>query len=118
MSLRKIALILGISPTYLSLILSGRRPWRGNLKERYLELVNTFVNTPEANAQITNASNRNLYLKSGAEGGIRTHTPLREADFKSPKAHSPSGNVRLVNSFVSDRRLRGLSPRTCQFYEG
>ena len=30
----------------------------------------------------------------------------------------PTGDVRLVNSFVSDRRLRGLSPRTCQFYEG
>jgi predicted transcriptional regulator len=44
MSLRKIALILGISPTYLSLLLNGKRPWRGNLRERYLELVNTFVN--------------------------------------------------------------------------
>jgi integrase/recombinase XerC len=42
---------------------------------------------------------------------------LLAADFKSPKAHSPSGNVRLVNSFISDRRLRGLTPRTLQFYE-
>ena len=41
MSLRKIALILGISPTYLSLLLNGKRPWRGNLRERNLELVNT-----------------------------------------------------------------------------
>ena len=46
MSLRKIAKILGISPTYLSLLLNGKRPWRGNLKERYEELVNTFVNNP------------------------------------------------------------------------
>ena len=45
MSLRKQAKILGISPTYLSLLLNGKRPWRGNLRERYLELVNTFVNT-------------------------------------------------------------------------
>ena len=45
MSLRKIAKILGISPTYLSLLLNGKRPWRGNLKECYEELVNTFVNT-------------------------------------------------------------------------
>ena len=45
MSLRKIALILRISPTYLSLLLNGKRPWLGNLRERYLELVNTFVNT-------------------------------------------------------------------------
>ena len=59
MSLRKTAKILGISPTYLSLLLNGKRPWRGNLKERYEELVNTFVNTPKANDPITNASNRN-----------------------------------------------------------
>ena len=45
MSLRKQAKILGISPTYLSLLLNGKRPWRGYLRERYLELVNTFVNT-------------------------------------------------------------------------
>ncbi len=45
MSLRKISKILGISPTYLSLLLAGKRPWRGNLKERYEELVSTFVNT-------------------------------------------------------------------------
>ena len=48
MSLRKVARILGISPTYLSLLLNGKRPWRGNLKERYLELVNTCVNTPDS----------------------------------------------------------------------
>ena len=45
MSLRKIALILGISPTYLSLLLNGKRPWRENLKDRYQELVNSAVNT-------------------------------------------------------------------------
>ena len=50
--------------------------------------------------------------------GLEPSLPKREADFKSPKAHSPSGNVRLVNSFISDRRLRGLTPRTLQFYEG
>ena len=56
MSLRKVARILGISPTYLSLLLNGKRPWTGNLKERYEELVNTFVNTLEANTAITNVS--------------------------------------------------------------
>ena len=44
MSLRKIAKTLGLSPTYHSLLLNGKRPWLGNLKERYLELVNTFAN--------------------------------------------------------------------------
>ena len=32
--------------------------------------------------------------------------------------HSPSDNVRLVNSFISDRNLRGLSPNTIKFYKG
>ena len=56
MSFRKVARILGISPTYLSLLLNGKRPWRGNLKERYEELVNTFVTTPQANTSLTKAS--------------------------------------------------------------
>ena len=76
MSLRKIAKILGISPPYLSLLLNGKRPWRGNLKERYLELVNTFVNTQEANATIINSANGYSYLKHGGAEDIRTLDPL------------------------------------------
>ena len=45
MSLRKQAVILGIAPSYLSMLVNGKRPWRGHLKERYQELVNTSVNT-------------------------------------------------------------------------
>ena len=56
MSLRKITKILGISPAYLSLLLNGKRPWRGNLTERYEELVNPFVPTPQANTSLTKAS--------------------------------------------------------------
>ena len=56
MSLRNVARILGISPTYLSLLLNGKRPWRWNLRERYEELVNTFVPTPQANTSLTKAS--------------------------------------------------------------
>ena len=41
MSLRKQAVILGIAPSYLSMLVNGKRPWRGHLKERYQELVNT-----------------------------------------------------------------------------
>ena len=89
MSLRKQAKILGISPTYLSLLLNEKRPWLGNLKERYEERVNTVVNTPEANAAISNGPNGNLYVKSGAEGGIRTHKPVRAADFKSAASAIP-----------------------------
>ena len=70
MSLRKIAKILEISPPYLSLLLNGKRPWRGNLKERYLELVNTFVNIPEANPVIINGLNGYSYLKNAGSKGI------------------------------------------------
>ena len=65
MSLRKKAKILEISPTYLSLLLNEKRPWRGNLKERYEELVNTFVNT----------NDHVRYENTGALEGIRTPTP-------------------------------------------
>ena len=59
MSLRKIAKILGISPTYLSLLLNGKRPWRGNLKELYNELVNTFVNTNGGRSELEEERNLN-----------------------------------------------------------
>ena len=47
MTLRAMAKILGIPPAYLSLLVNGKRKWRGELKERYEALVNTFVNTEE-----------------------------------------------------------------------
>ena len=75
-SLRSKSKILGVSPTYLSLLLNGKRPWRGNLKERDLEL----VNTPEADSQQHGSSlmNREARLpvydaiESGAEERTRT----------------------------------------------
>ena len=45
MSLRKQARILGISHTYLSMLVNGRRKWPEKLKARYEELVTTFVTT-------------------------------------------------------------------------
>ena len=44
MTLRTMAKILGISPAYLSLLINGKRKWRGDLEERYQTLVNTSVN--------------------------------------------------------------------------
>ena len=74
MSLRKQAKILGIFPTYLSLLLNGKKPWRVNLKERYQELVNTFVNTPEAITPLPKASKDDFVSgkKDGGAGGTRT----------------------------------------------
>jgi hypothetical protein len=85
MSLRKKAKILGVSPTYLSLLVNGKRPWRGNLKERHQQLVNTSVNTPEGVSQVYGSSlvnskdlpfTRPLPDRSGAEEGTRTLTPI------------------------------------------
>ena len=46
MSLRQnCAKELGISPAYLSYMLNGKRPWRKDLYQRYLGVVNTFVNS-------------------------------------------------------------------------
>ena len=41
MSLRQQAKILGIAPSYLSMLVKGKRPWNPGVKERYDELVNT-----------------------------------------------------------------------------
>ena len=48
MSLRQIAKELGISPAYLSYMLNGKRPWRKDLYQRYMGVVNTFVNSDGA----------------------------------------------------------------------
>jgi hypothetical protein len=85
MSLRKKAKILGVSPTYLSLLVNGKRPWRGNREECYQELVNTSVNTQEATSHLVRRScghskalplRRPLPNRSGAEEGTRTLTLL------------------------------------------
>ena len=43
-SMRQIARELDISPAYLSYMLNGKRPWRKDLYQRYMGVVNTFVN--------------------------------------------------------------------------
>ena len=88
MSLRKIAKILGISPTYLSLLLNGKRPWRGDLKERYEEL----VNTPEARASMPQVSNATSVSekKGGGAGGTRTPDFLRAREALSQLSYSPT----------------------------
>ena len=39
MSLRQIAKELGISVSYLSLMVGGKRPWRGDLLQQYNQVV-------------------------------------------------------------------------------
>ena len=44
-SLRQIAHELDISPACLSYMVNGKRPWRKDLYQRYVGVVNTFVNS-------------------------------------------------------------------------
>ena len=60
MTLRTMAKILGISPSYLSLLINGKRRWRGDLKERYETLVNTFVNREENQPNIRSIKNKEI----------------------------------------------------------
>ena len=79
MSLRQEAKILGIAPSYLSMMVNGKRPWKPGIKERYDQLVNsgfmpeqgqsvnTFVNTPKIATQ----------LRGGREGfSTPTHSVM------------------------------------------
>ena len=54
------AKILGISPAYLSLLINGKRKWRGDLKERYETIVNTFVNRGENQLNIKSIKNQEI----------------------------------------------------------
>ena len=58
MTIRTMAKILGISPSYLSLLINGKRKWRGDLRERYETLVNTFVNKEENQLDIRSIKNK------------------------------------------------------------
>ena len=75
MTIRTMAKILGISPAYLSLLINGKRRWRGDLKERYETLVNTFVNGGASGNTFGGGNQSNTqaqYRNNGGAGGTRT----------------------------------------------
>ena len=57
LSLRQIANELEISPAYLSYMVNGKRPCRKDLYQRYMGVVNTFVNG-ESDENVTKAIKR------------------------------------------------------------
>ena len=83
MSLRKQAIILGITTSYLSMLVNGKRKWPDALRYRYEELVNTSVNT-QAQTVNNRGGGGGLTAKpsvAGAQGGSRTHTPFAGSGF-------------------------------------
>ena len=99
-SLREIAKELDISPAYLSYMVNGKRPWRKDLYQRYMGVVNTFVNTQaEPNAILTRELDfphvaRNVRQLHGVKGAARSTRAaptgtLKSAEF-GPEDH-PTG---------------------------
>ena len=89
---------LGISPAYLSYMLNGKRPWRKDLYQRYMGVVNTFVNSG-AGSEDTQAKRPPQQVaslgseKGGAGRGTRTHTSVKIADFKSAASAIPPSRL-------------------------
>ncbi len=78
MSLMQIAKELGISPAYLSYMLNGKRPWRKDLYQRYMGVVNTFVNSKAESVNKQTERPPRLTVFSGlttAGGGEGNRTP-------------------------------------------
>ena len=98
MSLRQIAKELGISGAYLSCMVNGKRPCRKDLYQRYMGVVNTFVNSKgdcvisqtERPPRLTVSSGS---FEVGAGRGTRTHTPAKVADFKSAASAIPPSRL-------------------------
>jgi len=78
LSMRQIAKELEISPAYLSYMLNGKRPWRKDLYQRYMGVVNTFVNSKAESVNKQTERPPRLTVSSGlitAGGGERNRTP-------------------------------------------
>ena len=100
-SMRQIAKELGVSPAYLSYTLNGKRPWRKDLYQRYMGVVNTFVNSEDAgvNSQRKRPPQVTVFpgvKEVGAGRGTRTHTPAKVADFKSAASTIPPSRLLKV----------------------
>ena len=73
MSLRAIAKELEISPAYLSYIINGKRPWRKDLHQRYLGVVNTH-----------NEYDNEICFDSAM---IKAHVPVAQGIERLPSKH-------------------------------
>ena len=94
MSLRQIAKELEISPAYLSYMLNGKRPWRKDLYQRYMGVVNS--DDGSVNSQLKRPPQLAVssgVKKFGAGRGTRTHTPAKVADFKSAASTIPPSRL-------------------------
>ena len=105
LSMRQMAKELEISPAYLSYMLNGKRPWRKDLYQRYMGVVNTLVNSDDAgiNSQLKRPPQLAVY--SGMDHGVAQsgRAPAWgvggrrfESDHPDQKKKMPSGDYRKV----------------------
>ena len=103
MSLRRIAKELGISPAYLSYMLNGKRPRRKDLYQRYMGVVNTFVNSDVVGVETQ------LDLGEGISPSQEEKSMERAMGFEPTTS--------CLGSKHSTPELRPLSVRDCNIFE-
>ena len=114
MSLRKQAVILGVTPSYLSMLINGKRKWPDALRHKYEELMNTAVNTQAES--VNNAGwGRSIIAERRVavvpREGFEPTPPKRGADFKSAaSALSPPGPVVSVEAEGQTQEKRPSLP--------
>ena len=100
MSLRQQAKILGISPTYLSLMVNGKRKWQPEIKARYEQLVNSLPKSVYKKHKtvegVVGGDSRLLVVEvnSGGAEEARTPDPLLAKQVLSQLSYSPLAVVR------------------------
>lgn len=91
MSLRQMAIELGITPAYLSYMVNGKRPWRADLYERYCQLVNTFRGSVDETAKRppSKMASTAVICAGGSARESNPPTPLvtRHNGFEVRKSH-------------------------------
>ena len=116
MSLRQQARILGIAPSYLSMMVNGKRPCNPDIKERYEALVNSVVNTfPNQIAPQLECEKSNYLALAGARGSRTHHTSRRTAanGFEVRGNHRASSapmfvQIKLLKVFIVFSSLKSL----------
>ena len=77
MNLRQQAKILGIAPSYPSMMINGKRPWNADIKAIYEQLVNSVVNTYSKQIAPQSEGEKISYLALAGARGSRTHHTSR-----------------------------------------
>ena len=96
MSIRQQAKILGIAPSYLSMMKTGKRPWKPEIKDRYDQLVNSLpksVHKTSKNKSVGMGGDTRLpsvNISSGGAEEARTPDPLLAKQVLSQLSYSPA----------------------------